>query len=423
VNKGAILYSFLSFSSSVDLNHLEQLKIANQLIITLPVKSYLKNLHHLQPATTMTDSTAAITALSAEPALSPIATSTEEPTYASLKRAQQQLNSHATSIHSHGGDGSHGHLALTVSAATYISITGTPFQAPVNPTAQPNHPRGSEGAEITELNRQHLVNQKTYRLYQQTDKSLRNQLITAVPLLYIEDLLDDTIGWGNTTCLQLLDHLWETYGTITAVELEANIATMKEPWNTESPIQTVFTQLKDAIAFSRAGQDPISTATAIRAGYTIISDTGLFETSCREWRNTPVANHTLHAFRLHFTSADRDRRQTATTNSSGYHSSNQASDAKLDAAVATAVALAVKNQQRPQDRNRNRNNTTRSNNNTAPTGKLSWCWTHGTTSNPDHTSSSCNRPAPGHQVTATTSNKMGGNTERYQIPFNNTPRP
>ena len=249
-----------------------------------------------------------------------------------------------------------------------------------------------------------------------------NQLIAAVPLLYIEEL-DDTIGWGNTTCLQLLDHLWETYGTITAAELEANLATMKEPWNTESPIQTVFTKLKDAIAFSRAGQDPISTATAIRAGYTIISNTGLFETSCREWRNTPVANHTLHAFRLHFTSADRDRRQTATTGSSGYHSSNQASDAKLDAAVAAAVALVVKNPKRPHDRNRNRNNTTRSNNNTAPTGTLSWCWTHGTTSNPNHTSSNCNRPVPGHQVTATTSNKMGGNTERYQIPFNNTPRP
>jgi hypothetical protein len=252
---------------------------------------------------------------------------------------------------------------------------------------------------------------------------LRNQLIAAVPLLYIEDLLDDTIGWGNTTCLQLLDHLWETYGTITATELEANLATMKEPWNTKSPIQTVFTQLKDAIAFSRAGQDPISTATAIRAGYTIISNTGLFETSCREWRNTPVSKHTLHAFCLHFTSADRDRRQTATTDSSGYHSSNQASDAKLDAAVAAAVALAVKNQKRPQDRHRNRNNTTRSNNSTAPTSTLSWCWTHGITSNPDHTSSSCNRPAPVHQVTATTSNKIGGNTEQYQIPFNNTPCP
>jgi hypothetical protein len=316
----------------------------------------------------MSDSTDAITALSTEPPLSPIATFNEVPSFASLKRAQQQLNSHATSIHSHCGDGSHGHLALTVSAATYISITGTPFQAPVNPTEQPDHPRGSTEAEITELNRQHLVNQKVYRLYQQTNNSLRNQLIAAVPLLYIEDLLDDTIGWGNTTCLQLLDHLWETYGTITAAELEANLATMKEPWNTKSPIQTVFTQLKDAIAFPRAGQDLISTATAIRAGYTIISNTGLFETSCREWRNnTPVANHTLHAFRLHFTSADRDRHQTATTDSSGYHSSNQASNAKLDAAVAAAVALAVKNQKRPQDRHRNRNNTTRSNNNTAPT--------------------------------------------------------
>jgi hypothetical protein len=174
---------------------------------------------------------------------------------------------------------------------------------------------------------------------------------------------------------------------------------MKEPWNTKSPIQTVFTQLKDAIAFSRAGQGPISTATAIHAGYTIISNTGLFETSCREWRNTPVADHTLHAFCLHFTSADRDRRQTATANSSGYHSSNQASDAKLDATVAAAMALALKNPKRPYDRNRN--NTTRSNNNTVSTCTLSRCWTDGTTSNQNHTSSNCNRPAPGHQVTAT----------------------
>jgi hypothetical protein len=100
--------------------------------------------------------------------------------------------------------------------------------------------------------------------------------------LNIETMLGDIFGWGNTTCLQLLDHLWETYGTITAVKLEANLFAMKEPSSSESPIQTVFTQLKDTIAFSSAGQDPISTATAIRASYTIISNTGLFKTSCQE---------------------------------------------------------------------------------------------------------------------------------------------
>ena len=235
-------------------------------------------------------------------------------------------------------------------------------------------------------------------------------------------MLDDTIGWGNTTCLQLLDHLWETYGTITAVELEANLVAMKAPWSTESPIQTVFTQLKDAIAFSSAGQDPISTATAIRAGYTIIYNTGLFETACREWRNTPLASQTLHSFRLHFTSADRDRRQTATTESSGYHSSNHAADTSLNTAISAAVALALKNQKRSNDRtNTNRNNRPARTPASAPPDTLSWCWTHGTTNNPDHTSSNCRKQASGHQSTSTISNKMGGNTERYRFQYSSRP--
>jgi hypothetical protein len=195
---------------------------------------------------------------------------------------------------------------------------------------------------------------------------------------------------------------------------------MKAPWSTENPIQTVFTQLKDAIAFSRAGHDPISTATAIRAGYTIISNTGLFETSCREWRNTTVATQTLNSFRLHFTSADRDRRQTATTESSGYHSSNAASEASLNTTISAAIALALKNQRRPSDRNRT-NPSNRPSRAPATPDTLSWCWTHGTTNNPDHTSSNCRRQASGHESTATISNKMGGNTERYRFQY--SPRP
>jgi hypothetical protein len=110
--------------------------------------------------------------------------------------------------------------------------------------------QGITDATITELKHQHLVEQKESGLYhQQTHKSVGNQLIAAVPLLYIETMLDGIIGWGNTTCLQLVDHLWETYDTITAVGLKASFAAMKEPWTTESPIQTIFTQLKDAIAF------------------------------------------------------------------------------------------------------------------------------------------------------------------------------
>ena len=39
----------------------------------------------------------------------------------------------------------------------------------------------------------------------------------------------------------------------------------------------------------------------------------------------------------------------------------------------------------------------------------SYCWTHGVTNNPSHTSYTCRNPAHGHQSTATMANTMGGN--------------
>lgn len=42
----------------------------------------------------------------------------------------------------------------------------------------------------------------------------------------------------------------------------------------------------------------------------------------------------------------------------------------------------------------------------------SYCWSHGRTRNPEHTSTNCRNKKTGHQATATLANKLGGNT-RY----------
>jgi hypothetical protein len=96
-------------------------------------------------------------------------------------------------------------MGLTISDATSTTITS-------NPLVQPNHPGGFTSATITEINHQYLVSQDVYRIiYQQADKSLHNQLISAVSLIYIKIILDKTIGWSNITCLHLLKHFWTTY--------------------------------------------------------------------------------------------------------------------------------------------------------------------------------------------------------------------
>ena len=45
--------------------------------------------------------------------------------------------------------------------------------------------------------------------------------------------------------------------------------------------------------------------------------------------------------------------------------------------------------------------------------KMGYCWTHGLSKDFKHCSATCNNPKPGHQVTATVDNLMGGNNTIY----------
>jgi hypothetical protein len=192
------------------------------------------------------------------------------------------LNSNATAIHFHVGNGTHGHLALTIFSAACWHLPPS-SQQPTSP-APPSRPAGSTGATITEINCQHLVSQATYR----------NLLIAVVPLIYIKTLYNTIPLDGEHHLPQLLHHIWATHGTmITSTELKASLLYLsKEPWTTELPIKTFFTQLKKGITFPTTGHAPITHATAVHAGYTIIADTSLYKTRCQDWCTKPFADQT-----------------------------------------------------------------------------------------------------------------------------------
>jgi len=64
--------------------------------------------------------------------------STSRPSYATLTVWQKELSGNAASVSSHLGDGRQGHLALTISEAKYLAITGNvAFVPPLNPPLQP----------------------------------------------------------------------------------------------------------------------------------------------------------------------------------------------------------------------------------------------------------------------------------------------
>lgn len=360
----------------------------------------------------MASTDSSITATFPHVVLSTVATLTSQPTYQSIQIAQRELNANAASVHSVEGGGLHGHLALTITAAAYLALTGVQFDAPVLPPAVPVIPPGATAAQIAESNRQHTSQTKAFHRFHDLDKALLRQLLAAVPALYTDALSDPDYGFTHVTCLAMLTHLKTVYGKLSIAERDLNHQRMTAPWHPPTPIETLFQQLTEGMRLSAAGDEPLVDSQVARMGYNIILRTGVFTDACRDWRLKNLAQQTFAEFKTHFRRMDQDRLETVTSQSAGYHgAANNVQQHPPPATMTLPEALAqlasyqaaanVAMHPAPPP--------------SAPPAPIppsapkpkSYCWTHGACR---HTSDTCNTKAPGHRDEATFTNKLGGYT-------------
>ena len=57
---------------------------------------------------------------------------------------------------------------------------------------------------------------------------------------------------------------------------------MRQPWNKEQPIETVFQQLEEAIDYVQHGNSPFTHF--FPAAHIIMAQAKVFKEACREWR-------------------------------------------------------------------------------------------------------------------------------------------
>jgi hypothetical protein len=75
------------------------------------------------------------------------------------------------------------------------------------------------------------------------------------------------VGYANISAKDMLDHLFETYGNITAVDLEINFEHIRRAWDPQQPVETLFKQIQDCSDYSEAGGVPIGPSQQINVGY------------------------------------------------------------------------------------------------------------------------------------------------------------
>ena len=343
------------------------------------------------------------------------------PSFETLTLAQTELNMNAQAIPSTAG-GEFGHAVLTMADAADLLLTGNvAYVVPVNPGDTPIHAAGATQPQIIETNRAHLVQKEAYKTYRNADAVLKAQLLSVCPDMYTNALKQPHFRYGSRTTLELLTHLWDSYGRIQPAQMKANAERMKKPWFPTEPIETLFSQLKDTFAFATAGDTGTTEIGVVRIGYEIISDTGLFKQELKEWRTRPNAEWTLIIFQTFFKAANIDR--LATTTDGGFNSINKttnATPATNDAAAAPLselAALKLENARLKKLIPANATTTPPTTNNSGNRPNLTYCWTHGTSKNWRHTSKTCLAKGPGHQDDSTAENKMGGSTKIWTAPI------
>ena len=371
------------------------------------------------------------------PELSTIGDLSNKPTYHTILQAQTELNTNAASVDTTQGTGIHGLLVLTMPPDEFHEMIGNngaepPVQLrhpiPINPGPRPPD-------STIALARTHAEQLYHHQTYHSTDKALKKILLAAVPDLFISAIKHPRTGYATTTTLNILTHLWTTYGEIKPEDLDKNLITMSTAWHPTSPIETLYRQIDDGLDFATAGESPIDDGTAVRIIYNIVFATGVFELPCRDWRAKPRGEKTLANFKSFFQTANNDR--AATTSSVGYHSANAAisfNDTLVSLLEAhnklqKTVELLAK-QHKPTTSNKataptaptNTSATTTTTTRNLPTHR-GYCHTHGFTlsHNPKniHNSTTCKKPAANHNKLATEHNRLGGNEREWVLNPNN----
>jgi hypothetical protein len=368
-----------------------------------------------------------------------------EPEYQTIHATRKFLQANSRAIDTHLGGGTLGHLGLIISYDSYAMIAPPTDEAPtlwLTPNAPGREPSATDGtaAQISAARPLWEEDVQTYRTYTSVLKPLKKQIISVFEPMYLDILNDNMVGYASISAIDMLDHLFETYGNITAVDLEINFEHMRRAWDPQQPVETLFKQIQDCSDYSEAGGVLIDHPQQINVEYATIFATGHFMSAFRRWNEKPSAEKTWTHFKSHFAADHRQHKQMQgeSAATAGYHSANASMTQNEDhmdeatigalANLATATASdrgvvaaltwansrlakqlednssglrelkALLNQERREKRGPRGFSPSSSN----------YCWTHGYKVGKTHTSRTCNTPKPGHKAEATRDDNMGG---------------
>jgi hypothetical protein len=326
--------------------------------------------------------------------LTPIVGKPTEPT---VKLLQRELYTNARSVPSTRGGGANGYLGLLMPALAYAERAGalSPWRNVIHPGRLPIHNLDATSIQITARDRAYDAQLREYAELTKIKIELKQQILAAVPSMYLRILSDQDFGFADVSPAQLLTHLRLTYSAVEPEDLEKNRQVLKEPWNVDEPMELLWERLSDVRQFAARHGDAISEFNAMNLTLTAIEATGVFTDACDKWRDRETFSKNVDTFQLFFNKENKNRLRKLTAKQGGFHGANAA-------IIPPSGPPSKPPPEKPPPAK-------------PPPGavvvgetKMFYCWSHGLGWNPEHTSAKCSRKTDGHKDTATVNKMQGG---------------
>ena len=99
-----------------------------------------------------------------------------------------------------------------------------------------------------------------------------------------------------------------TYAAIDQFDLEKNQENMTARYDPNTPIETLFAQIADGVAYAELGEAPFTSKQVVDIALLCLAKTGVFNDDLKEWNQFPLLDRTWTKFRVHFSKAHREWR-------------------------------------------------------------------------------------------------------------------
>ena len=142
-----------------------------------------------------------------------------ETTYNDIREAPFKLKTNAGSVHSDLVVGGNSLLGLVLSPSLYLILGVSVFNIPLHPGYLPVIPDRSTVATTIKLMQQHNVHTTQFDITKSCDGALKKQILAAYCNDYVEVVFNANAGFAQTKILELLNHLYDSYGTITTIKM------------------------------------------------------------------------------------------------------------------------------------------------------------------------------------------------------------